>query len=172
LGPRKRAPWDRRDREPSKAYEAFREYRDLGPLRQLSQVTLGHERTVDTWSARWDWRARAVAWDDAVHRAEDRQRLEAIRGMAAAHAHAGRIAVEKALAALGMLGPDMLTAGEAARLLDLGTRLERSTLLVSVEELQGRVSQPLDGVDDPWGRVAPCRATAPRDVTARRGAGS
>jgi hypothetical protein len=48
----------------------------------------------------------------------------------------------------------MLTAGEAARLLDLGTRLERSTLLVSVEELQGRVSQPLDGVDDPWDRIA------------------
>lgn len=149
-----RAPWDRREGESARQYEAFRFFRDLGPLRALGDVLIGPSyATVTRWAVRWDWKARAVAWDDEVHRAEDAHRLEAIRTMHADHRAAGRAARAKALEALAMLDASEVTAAGAARLLDLGTRLERATLTTSVEELQGL--GPHDPTsDDPWDRIA------------------
>lgn len=118
--------------------------------------------TATRLSAQWDWRARAVAWDDALHRAEDARRLEAIRQMHADHLRAGRAAVDKALEALATLDVADVSAAGAARLLELGTRLERATLTVSVEELQGAGSADA-GVVDPWDRIANELAGNPPD---------
>lgn len=150
-----RAPWDRRPGEPSRAYAAFRTYRDAGPLRLLVRVPHDvdvHERTVFRWSARWDWQARAVAWDDEVHRAEDARRLEALRTMHDQHQRAGRAAMTKALAALAALEPADIGAAAAARLLEIGTRLERDILTTSVEQLQG--GAPAVAGEDPWDAIA------------------
>lgn len=148
-----REPWDRREGEPARQYAAFRFFRDLGPLRALGDMDGPSYATVARWAAAWDWKARAVAWDDACHRAEDARRLEAIRQMHADHLRAGRAAVDKALEALASLDVSEVTAAGAARLLALGTRLERETLTTSVEELQGRGPHEVDGAD-PWDRIA------------------
>lgn len=148
-----RAPWDRRKGEPNRSYLAFRAYRDLGPLRMLARVeTDVGLRTVERWSARWDWAARAVAWDDETHRLEDARRLEAIRTMHDQHQRAGRAAMTKALAALAVIDPADIGAAAAARLLEIGTRLERDILTTSVEQLQGVA--PATAVDDPWDAIA------------------
>ena len=150
-----RAPWDRLAGEPARTYAGFRAYRDLAPLRslpwaaELLEVSL---KTVRRWSARWNWLAWAVAWDDETHRLDDAQRLEAIRTMHANHARAARAAQAKALAALAALNPNDIPAYAAARLLELGARLEREILTVSVEELQG-VSR-LIVAEDPWDAIA------------------
>lgn len=147
-------PWERLAGETSLAYSAFRQYRDLGPTRTVDQLHGVARTSAERWSSRWDWPARATAWDDEVHRLEDRQRLEAIRSMHETHQRAGRAAMAKAIAALQALQPTDIPAGAAARLLELGARLERQTLLVSVDELQGR-SPSVDEVGvDPWEAIA------------------
>jgi hypothetical protein len=146
-------PWDRRPRESSRAYAAFRAFRDLGPLRTFDDlVTPDRSRhSLRMWSARHDGAARAAAWDDELHRAADVRRLEAIREMHDAHARAGRMIVSKALAALAKVPVDEIPPYVAGRLLEVGARLERETLTVSVEQLQGR-DAPLP--DDPWEIIA------------------
>lgn len=150
-----RTPWDRRPGESVRAHQMFRRYRDLGPLRTLdvlvddaANVT---PRTLREWSGRHDWRDRAAAWDDEVHRVEDLRRLEELRGMHDRHQRAGRAAMLKALAALQTVAPEDIPPYAAARLLELGARLERETLVVSVEQLQGVPPAP---AEDPWEAVA------------------
>ena len=132
-----RNAWDRREGETAKAYGAFRHYRDQGVLREVERVPLASRSQCYRWAQRWDWGSRATAWDDASHMLDDRQRLEAIRTMHDTHQRAGRAAIGKAIAALQHLQPEQIPATAAAQLLELGARLERTTLIVSVEELQG-----------------------------------
>jgi hypothetical protein len=148
-----RRPWDRRPGESARAYEAFRRFRDAGPLRTFDVIVTDTDRrtTLLDWSGRNDWRDRAAAWDDEVHRTDDLRRLEELRGMHDRHQRAGRLAMMKALAALQNVEPGDIPPYAAARLLELGARLERDTLIVSVEELQGVPAAP---VEDPWEAVA------------------
>lgn len=75
--------------------------------------------------------------------------------MHSVHQRAGRAAVLKAVQALSMLRPEEMAPSVIARLLELGAKLERSTLVVSVEELQGIDSTEADeDGDDPWERIA------------------
>lgn len=151
-------PWDRLTDEPAKAYAAFRYFRDLPPLQRelaaIAKVAGVGERRIRALSQKWGWIDRANAWDDACHQIEDQERLESIRAMHAVHRNAGRKAIEKAVEALQYLDPATITHPTAiARLLETGAKLERNTLLVSVEEMQG-----LETVDeeseDPWDRIA------------------
>jgi hypothetical protein len=155
MGEEGRAPWDKRRGESAKAYEFFRRFRDLGPLRTFEPLVAPEHsvtlQTIRTWSLRNDWRDRALAWDEEVHRAEDLSRLEALRGMHDRHQRAGRLAQAKAIAALSEVQPEDIPPYAAARLLELGARLERDTLVVSVEELQGRTPA---APEDPWDAVA------------------
>ena len=149
--------WERQFREPTRAHAAFRLYRDCPPARRdiarvADQIGLSVRRARE-WAVAWEWRERATAWDDACHRIEDQERLEAIRSMHRSHRRAGRAAIEKAVQALSLMEPGEMPAGAVARLLELGAKLERSTLIVSVEELQGVEVDEVD-VEDPWERIA------------------
>jgi hypothetical protein len=145
-----RAAWDRRDGETPRAYAAFRVFRDLGPTRTVDRV-YEHGKSAYRWCTQWDWHARATAWDDAQHMIEDAERLEAIRTMHRTHRVAARAAMTLALQALRQLQPEIMTASEVVRLLDIAQRLERQTLTTSIEELQGVEAA---ATDDPWERIA------------------
>jgi hypothetical protein len=148
--------WDRQKGEPTKAYGAFRVYRDMNPVQRsmdaVAQQTGLSGRRVRQLALDWQWRERTTAWDDACHRTEDHERLEAIRAMHQVHRRAGRMAITKALQGLNLLQAEEMPPSTIARLLDLGAKLERSTLIVSVEELQG--IEVLEDVEDPWERIA------------------
>lgn len=146
-------PWDRRPSETPRAYDAFRRYRDLGPLRSFDALEgPGLKRkTLHDWSSHHDWRDRAQAWDDELHRTEDAHRLEAIRTMHDTHQRAGRAVLQLALRALAEIRPEDIPPYAAARLLELGARLERDIVTHSVEELQG-IAPPV--LEDPWEAVA------------------
>jgi hypothetical protein len=151
-----RQAWDRRHDETARAYDAFRRFRELGAARNLGAIAKSAGvalRTVQRWSEDHLWFERAVAWDDEVHMLDDRRRLDALRTMHDTHQKAGRALQHKALAALAALDPDQIPAYAAARLMELGARLERETLTVSVEELQGAAKSG-DAVSDPWEAIA------------------
>lgn len=149
--------WERQPREPTREHEAFRIYRDSPPAqRDLADIAERFNvtpRRVRQWAVQWDWRERVTAWADACHRIEDAERLEAIRSMHAMHRRAGRAAIVKAVQALATIDPNQLPVTAVARLLALGAKLERDTLLVSVEEMQGVEAEEVD-VEDPWERIA------------------
>jgi hypothetical protein len=149
--------WERLADEPTREYAAFRMYRDTAPAQRSIAAVAEHvemsKRRVHEWAVEWHWRDRAEAWDDACHRVEDHERLEAIRSMHKLHRSAGRAALSKAAQALAHMDPATMPVGAVARLLELGARLERSTLIVSVEELQGLEVEE-DDIEDPWERIA------------------
>src|SRR5215468_8034697 len=102
--------WDRREGEPAKAYAAFRLYRDLPVPQRANVASVAEaagfsERRCRGLATEWQWRERAEAWDDACHRTEDAERLEAIRQMHAVHRQTGRAALVKAAQALQLLSP-------------------------------------------------------------------
>lgn len=72
--------------------------------------------------------------------------------MHATHQRVARAAIGKAMEALAAVDAAEIPASSAARLIEIGTRLERDTLTVSVEELQGGLAggQP----DDPFEAIA------------------
>src|SRR4051812_31436639 len=92
--------WERQVREPTKEYEGFRLYRDSPPAKRdvasVAQQVGVSPQTARKWATQWGWRDRATAWDDACHRIEDAERLEAIRSMHQVHRKAGRAAIVKA----------------------------------------------------------------------------
>lgn len=150
-----RAPWDRRPREKTRAHELFRRFRDLGPLRSLDALVDPQARityrALRDLQRKNDWIDRANAWDDYTHRIDDARRIEEIRGMHERHQRAGRLVQARAIAALQQVAPEDIPPYAAARLLELGTRLERDILTTSVEDLQ-RIPGPQ--VEDPWDAVA------------------
>ena len=72
--------FERKERETSKAYGAFREYLDLGPQRSLVKVAerLGKSKTlIERWSRRYDWPGRVLAYSSHLAVLE-RQAIEGI----------------------------------------------------------------------------------------------
>lgn len=120
-------PWERLPDETSLAYAAFRQYRDLGPTRTVDAMPTVSAHSAQRWSRRHRWIERAHAWDAEAYRIEDARRLDQIREMDENHQRAARALLTAGLRALQDLGP--LTPHQAARFVDLGTRLERSALL-------------------------------------------
>jgi hypothetical protein len=120
-------PWERLPDETSKAYAAFRQYRDLGPTRTVTAMSGVSQISAGRWARQHRWPARAAAWDAEAYRIEDARRLDQIREMDENHQRAARALLTAGLRALQDLGP--LTPHQAARFVDLGTRLERSALL-------------------------------------------
>ncbi len=66
-------PWDRQPGESAKAFDAFGVYLNLGPTRSITKVaqTLNKSRTwLGTWSSKYKWVDRALAWDADVRKTE------------------------------------------------------------------------------------------------------
>src|SRR5262249_10366631 len=121
--------WERQPHESARGYAAFRSFRDLGPTRKLDDVESDAPKaTLRKWKSHNGWEARCRAWDAECHRQEDERRLDAIRSMDDYHAKTARVLIGAGLRALQRFGDD-LTPGQAARFVDIGTRLERATLL-------------------------------------------
>jgi hypothetical protein len=156
-------PWERRPGELARAYEAFRIYRDVGPTRKVEPMaeTFGvATKTVTRWSSQYHWLERAAAWDAEVHRIEDHTRLEAIREMHQLHQRVAGVTIQRALAALAALPLEHIPAGAAARLLELGVRIQRQTLTTTPEELFGEMAGGAK-IEDPWDRLVRELTSAP-----------
>ena len=129
----KRKVWDRLERETTKQYEAFCEYRNMGPDRSLRAVAekLGKsEQLMSRWSAKNQWVVRSAEWDDEQERTEreiaQKEMAKEIRLMRKRQAETGKYMQVKAMRALSKLPDEEMKAGEISKLIDVGAKLERT----------------------------------------------
>lgn len=68
-----RRPWDKRPDETAKSFAAFVQYIELGPsersfgrLATVLGKSAGYTRWIEEWSSRFDWVARASAFDEHI----------------------------------------------------------------------------------------------------------
>src|ERR1051325_5026554 len=115
--------WQKHEGESSRAYSAFLIFRNLGRRRSLSEASRAYHGTggegdkktktgrkssglIRGWAERWNWKARAEAWDAEQQRLEDEalqvQRIE----MAKRHAQQAKALQFKAIERLAKLSPD------------------------------------------------------------------
>lgn len=125
-------PWERRENESTKAYEAFCTYRDMGRERSLSKVAEKLQKSgslIGRWSREQDWVNRAAKWDDEQDRLEreiaQREQAKAIREMRTRHAKLAEAMLVKAARGLAKIPDDEIKPGDVSRMVDIASKLER-----------------------------------------------
>lgn len=134
--------WERQTGETDRAFQAFGTYRDLGPSRSLAKtaqiLSKTKQGTLQPWSTSWGWVERASAWDDEADRnqrkRDELERAETLRKMREGHVKAGQAMQQVAGLALqkkfteesagSAKNLEDLSAGDIARLMDTGVKLE------------------------------------------------
>lgn len=136
------APWEQLPGESAKAYLGFCTYRDLGPDRCLDQASrayhqpqgeqgdqAGHKPrasgTIRRWAQRWNWSARALAWDRELERVKRQEQLAAVQEMGERHAREAMMLQTKAVERLRQLRPEELKPHDTLAYLVEAAKLER-----------------------------------------------
>lgn len=129
--------WERQPGESARAFAAFQVYRDLGPGRSLDEVARrlhrgpgeGQKRArtgrISDWSSQWRWVERARAWDDELDRVACAEQARAVKEMNRRHAEEAVQYQAKALARLGKMMPEELSAADALKYFVEAVKIER-----------------------------------------------
>lgn len=121
-------PWERQPEETTKAFEAFRVYRDLGSERSIAKAgkQLGKNRvTLEGWSSKFNWVERAAAWDAEQDRIARMEQIKAIKAMRNRHAGMAKAMIVKAGRALNRIPDDEIKASDISRMIEVAAKLER-----------------------------------------------
>jgi hypothetical protein len=138
------APWEQLPGESSKAYAAFCLYQNLGSRRSIEEASrvyhgqsgqpgnktaAGRRRCasgqIRLWAERWNWSARARAWDQELERLKWSKQVEALSEMAERHAREALMLQNKAVERLRQLRPEELGPRETLSYLIEAAKLER-----------------------------------------------
>lgn len=167
-------PWDRIPGETRRAFAAFTDYCRMGPgrsvwklydhyreMRRLRLESLGSEdgpkadpptqrhRTMVEWSSKYNWVARSQAWDTEQARIRAEAEEQALLDMYQRHIGLAITAQERVAEKLSSASGGLMSTAEAARLLEVATRLERESRGVEKDpELRVIIEYP-DEQDDP-----------------------
>ena len=136
--------WEQLPGESAKAYAAFCLYRDQGLNRSIEatsrlyhghaaplegQTAIGRRRgasgQIRRWAQRWNWSARARAWDQKLQRVQWSKQVEASAEMAERHAKEALLLQNKAVERLRLLQPQELGPREILSYLVEAAKLER-----------------------------------------------
>lgn len=142
-------PWNKQKGESSKAFGAFRLYREMGAARSIPKVRdamgkdSGYDRWLEKWSSKFDWVARSEAFDafeDEQKQAERQAAREAARDVLVNNA----MALANKLVALALGNGKGLTSAQVAALRDA---LDRAGVSVPKKvdlDVSGTVDQRTD----------------------------
>lgn len=133
------APWDRRPDESAVAYEAFAAYRDMGPARSqesVSEALSKSRQLLSRWAARFDWVARAAAFDTEAARRAGLASLDDHTEARIRQARLGRMLQDAAADAIANAPDDQRTAGWAVQAAKTGAELERAALGMTDKRLE------------------------------------
>jgi hypothetical protein len=138
--------WERWPGESDAAFSAFVIYRDLGAQRSLDAASTQYHRRnhraaegpqegrrknakcsgqVRIWADRWDWRARAAAWDAEQDRQARQAMLQEIVDMRKRHAQEAMMLQKAAMQRLQALDPQTLSQSQLLVYFIEATKLER-----------------------------------------------
>lgn len=123
-----RKPWERLPKETTEAFEAFKEYRDMGAERSLAKVgeKLGKSTPLmERWSARHDWGNRVKAWDDEIEHEASKNLLNEIAKMRARQRKQALKMQLKGLELMKDIKPGDAKLSEIVSLMKLGMEQER-----------------------------------------------
>jgi hypothetical protein len=142
--PSHHAPWERLSGESAKAFAAFCLYRDQGPRRSVDAASRAyHERgsgatasdpttlrrrasgQIGRWARRWNWQARAVAWDEELERTRRLKQIEAVGEMVERHVREALMLQNKAVERIRLLRADELKPRDVLSYLLESVKLER-----------------------------------------------
>lgn len=128
--------FEQQPKETSVAYEAFTVYKDLGPNRSIEKAArhIGKSNVLlQTWSIKWSWRVRILAWDRLLAKEARKEDIKAARDMRKRH-----IAISMGMQRLASLEltrlledaeaksqTSRLTSAEVTRLFEAATKIER-----------------------------------------------
>lgn len=124
-------PWDRQENEGTKAFEAFKAYRDMGVKRGIRRVpaVLGRPDTykpvLERWSVKYSWVKRAQAWDDFQDKVAQEAALTQIEEMKKRHIQQAVALQTKALQRLQSLNPKELSATNVIGFIAEAIKIER-----------------------------------------------
>jgi len=146
--------WERQKNETSKAYGYFVKYRDSLPeqrsmehLRKNLGIKVSQTR-LEQLSSKYNWVARAQAYDDYIERKKRQQNEKKILEMHERHAKIAMMLQNKLIQRMQELNPGELTARDIARWVDVAIKVERLSrgepTEIGKQEVQGQVKQ----VDD------------------------
>ena len=150
-------PWNMRDGESSKAYQAFELYRDAGPDRSHERVASDCGKSVSLirqWSAAHGWADRVRAFDEAAAVRASERALEDAATVRARQAKDAKEIQMRAMKKLSAADPDAMTVAEATRAWQVGAEAERKALGIAERtELTGANGGPVEtrivfGYDD------------------------
>ena len=124
-------PWEKQPNESSPAFEAFAMYRDMGVERSHAKVAqaLGKSTNlINTWGSKNKWASRINAWEIEEDRLWRLSLGTARRKMAERQAMTASVMQGKVGQFLLEFDGKKLTANEAARMLEVASRIEQQVL--------------------------------------------
>lgn len=153
-------PWDQQPWEVEPAYQAFVGYRDSEHRKVRVPQAEGQsdaEHTAEIsrrqrWSAQGSWAYRVRAWDRYVTQQDLDDLVRYRRTMNERHRTLGRVGLSKFAQWISNLNADTLRPMEAARLLEVATRIEREAAGANLA-YEGTLPEQGDGESPGAGRT-------------------
>lgn len=121
-------PWERREGESEKAFEAFVIYRDLGQDRTISAVVKRLEKSrslIDRWKDRYNWSERALLYDNEIEKRALAKAVRERKSMSERHIKIAMQMQKKALEALQLLPVENMSSKDITNMMDIAAKLER-----------------------------------------------
>lgn len=132
-----REAWERQPGESGPAFEAFATYRDMEEKRTISAVArqLNKSGTLcHRWKLKYDWRARADAYDASIAEEARKQAVSERKKMQDRHIKMSLQLQRKAMEALENIKPEEMTPKDVKEFLRLATELERMNREESIQQ--------------------------------------
>jgi len=135
-------PWDHQPGEGTKAFEAFKTYRDMGPKRTIMaavKIMTGKDNTrgrMDVWSTQNDWVNRVQSYDRWMDQQYTNKLAEEVREMAARHASMAVVFMNKVVQRLQNVDPATLSNDQLLRWFEISSKIERISRGESTENVR------------------------------------
>lgn len=126
-----RKPWERMPKEPLKAYEAWKVFRDWPPMDRTIMAIgkkLGLGRQVYNWAKEYEWEDRVIAWEAELEAEERERRLTALDKMSVKHRKIVNGILKVAVKRLAKMNPDEMDPRTTLQFLLEAMNLERKII--------------------------------------------
>lgn len=148
-------PWEQQPGESTKAFEAFKAYRDMGTdrsTRKVAQKLSKSAALIHRWSSAYGWPERTRAYDRELDRQAHEAAVKELRSMTNRHIRIAMQLQSKAVEALGNIDAEQLTPNMTLKFMKLATDLEKSNRYVEAgygqdghKEASGEVEIVIEG---------------------------